>query len=158
MGLVDHSAELRLPTVAVPVRLALVGHEVVDAEVFVLDGLHGDLVDQVGVLVGDGASTFIPVRTQGKVRLLATPAIAWLSIAAAEPTPGEVVTLHDHQYRVELELAGGTVLAGTLLDSAPADRPRAIDHLNRAGAFVRLWSPERHYLINKAQIVGVTES
>ncbi|MBL0212591.1 MAG: hypothetical protein IPQ07_01765 [Myxococcales bacterium] len=153
----DHSAELRLPTVAVPVRLALVGHEVVDAEVFVVDVGHGDLVDQVGGVVGVVAA-FIPVRTQTKVRLLATHAIAWLSIAAVEPTPGEVVTLHDHQYRVELELAGGTVLTGTLLDSAPADRPRAIDHLNRAGAFVRLWTPERHYLINKAQIVGVTES
>jgi len=51
----------------------------------------------------------------------------------------------------------GTKLIGTMLDSSPADRPRVIDHLNRSGRFVRLWTTEEHYLINTTQVVAVTE-
>ena len=68
-----------------------------------------------------------------------------------------MVTLYDRQHRVEIELVAGTRLLGTLLDSSPADRPRVIDHLNGAASFVRLWTPHEHILINKAQIVCVTE-
>ena len=32
-----------------------------------------------------------------------------------------------------------------------------IDHLNGAGTFIRLWAPDDHYLVNKLQIVAVTE-
>jgi hypothetical protein len=44
-----------------------------------------------------------------------------------------------------------------LLDSAPADRPRVVDHLNGPGVFLRVWSPDEHVLVNKHQIVSVTE-
>ena len=44
-----------------------------------------------------------------------------------------------------------------LLDSSPADRPRVVDHLNRPGAFLRLWTSEEHYLVNKTQILHVVE-
>ena len=48
-------------------------------------------------------------------------------------------------------------LIGTLLDSSPVDRTRVMDHLNRAGRFLRLWATNEHFLINTAQVVAVTE-
>ena len=56
-----------------------------------------------------------------------------------------------------VELTTGGKLEGMLFDSAPADRPRVIDHLNGPGSFVRLWTSDEHYLINKAHILHVTE-
>jgi hypothetical protein len=44
-----------------------------------------------------------------------------------------------------------------LFDSSPADRPRVVDHLNRARRFLRLWTPDAQTLINTDQIVAVRE-
>ena len=35
--------------------------------------------------------------------------------------------------------------------------PAQIDHLNRAGRFVRLWTQEEQFLFNRSQIVWVSE-
>lgn len=149
--------ELRLPTIAVPVRLALVGHDEDGAELFVADGPRHDpsqLIDDV-VHVLEEPSGFLPVRIGGAVRLLGKHAISWISIRSEEPS--EVFTLYDRQHRVEIELFVGKRLTGSILSSMPAARPRVIDHLNTAVHFVRLWTPEGQFVINKTQIVGVTE-
>ena len=154
----DRSTDLRLPTFAVPVRLALVGHDVAPAELFVAaEAGRGrtDLIDDIVALL-DMAASFLPVRAHARIRLLGKHAVAWVAVARTEE-PSEVVTLYDRQHRVEIELVAGTRLLGTLLDSLPADQPRVIDHLNRATSFVRLWTPQEHILINRAQIVCVTE-
>ncbi len=151
--------ELRLPTVTVPVRLALFGREVAPAEVFLRDVPRrgkGHVIDDVAELL-DGPEAFVPVRLGGQVRLCGKHAIEWVSLARPDDDPADLLALYDRQHRVELELAGGTRLSGTLLDSSPADRPRVIDHLNHARTFVRLWTSDDHYLIHKARIVGVTE-
>ncbi len=150
--------ELKLPTIAVPVRLALVGHEAEGAELFVPDVARrgrSQLIDDV-VLALDEPAAFLPVRVGGTVRLLGKHAICWVSIEFPEE-PADAFTLYDRQHRVEVEISEGKRLSGTILSSSPADRPRAIDHLNRAVHFVRLWTPEHHFVINKNQIVGVTE-
>ena len=78
--------------------------------------------------------------------------------APAEPAEiPEELTLFDHQHFVEVELAHGTKLIGTLLDSAPADHSRVADHLNRSRRWLRLWTTDQHYLINVQQVVAVTE-
>jgi hypothetical protein len=69
----------------------------------------------------------------------------------------EELTLFDHQHFVEVELAHGSKLIGTLLDSESADHSRLGDHLNRSGYWLRLWTPDQHYLINAGQVVAVTE-
>lgn len=69
----------------------------------------------------------------------------------------EELTLFDHQHFVEVELAQGTKLIGTLLDSAPAEHARVGDHLNHLGRWLRLWTTDQHYLINVQQVVAVTE-
>jgi len=161
----NRSSELRLPTTVVPVRIALIGGMPTAAEMFVSDvprrgrsQLFDDLAAQL-----DAPVEFIPVRWPGRVRLLGKHAIAWIAVGRRgpdDPPPDDFssdLTLYDHEHIVEIELVRATKLIGTLLDSSPADRTRVIDHLNRAGAFVRLWTAEEHYLVNTRQIVAVTE-
>jgi len=167
MAAVERSTELRLPTVAVPVRLALVGREPMAADVFMADvsrSGRSQLLDDIAALLDDEAA-FMPVRDDSGVRLLAKHAIAWLSVnrrddeadLTFDDSPSEVITLYDRQYRVEIALVTGAKLVGMLLDSSPADRTRVVDHLNRAGAFVRLWTSDEHVLVNKTQILHVTD-
>lgn len=168
---VDRSAELRLPTVVVPVRLCLIGQEARGAELFVADVARrgrAHLLDDLVELL-DASAGFVPARLSGAVRLLGAHAIAWIAVrrhpgAGAEPAPTELpeelsdaATLYDRQHRVSIELAHGPAMAGIFLDSSPADRPRVIDHLNRPGLFVRLWTPDEQVLVNKRQIVAVAE-
>jgi hypothetical protein len=168
---------------AVAVRLAVVGGQPSAVEIFIPDvprrGVSQLLDDLAAQLASE--ARFLPVRTASRVRLLAKHAIAWIAIgrhepeavaaagagaaagvaagAAIDPTgeSPEELTLFDHQHFVEIELAHGTKLIGTLLDSAPADHSRVIDHLNRCGGWVRLWTTDQHYVINAAQVVAVTE-
>ncbi len=152
---------------AVTVRLAIVGASPAAVEMFVPDVPRrgrGQLLDDLAAQL-DGEVRFVPVRTTSRVRLVAKHAIAWIAIdrrqpedAPAEPAViPEDLTLFDHQHFVEVELAHGTKLIGTLLDSAPADRSRVADHLNRSGRWLRLWTTDQHYLINVQQVVAVTE-
>ena len=155
---VRHASQLRMPTIAVPIRLAVVGREPAPAELFVADvprSGRSELVDDVAAALDD-ALTFVPVRGDSGVVLLAKHAIAWVAIGF-EDSPSEVSTLYDRQHRVEIVLAGGGTVTGAFLDSLPADRPRVVDHLNRAGRFVRVWSSDTHYLVNALQIVEVRE-
>jgi hypothetical protein len=162
------TSELKLPTMAVGVRLALNGSEPSDVEMFVPEVAgrgHGQLLDALAAQVGAEAR-FLPVRSASRVRLLAKQAISWIAVARFgpdEPLPSEPteipeeLTLFDHQHFVEVELAHGNKLIGTLLDSAPADHSRVGDHLNQSRRWLRLWTTDQHYLINVQQVVAVTE-
>jgi hypothetical protein len=164
----NRSSELRLPTKVIAARLALVGAQPIAAELFVSDVRRrgrSHLLDDIAAQLGAEA-TFIPIRWSNQVRLLAKHAVVWISIRRRDPEempstdfddePSEL-TLYDREHRVEIELAHGAGLTGTILDSSPADRPRVMDHLNRAGRFLRLWTSDEHFLINTTQVVAVTE-
>ncbi len=164
----NRSSELRIPTKVVAVRLALAGTEPIAAEMFISDVRRrgrSHLLDDLAVQLAAEA-TFVPVRWSNRVRLLAKHAVAWVAVPRHDPdaTPAldfsdeaSELTLYDREHRVEIDLTHGARLTGTLLDSSPADHPRLVDHLNRAGRFVRLWTPDEHYLINTMQVVAVTE-
>lgn len=167
----DRANELRIPTITVAVQIAYGSHELVleQVELFVPDEPRqgrSQLLDAVAELL-EAPAPFIPIRGSDKTRLVAKAAIAWVAMrrrrrderpsADFAEEPSEVFTLYDRQHRVEIQMAQGTQLEGLLLDSSPADRPRVIDHLNHTVQFVRLWTSEEHLLINKAQIVRVTE-
>lgn len=148
----------------------MVGGAPAAAEMFVADvprrgrsHLFDDLAAQLCT-----ASDFVPIRAANRVRLLGKHAIAWIAVRRRDPDElpstdfsvqeqSEELTLYDRQHLVEVELVHATKLIGTLLDSAPADRPRVVDHLNHAGRFLRLWTTHEHYLINTSQVVAVTE-
>ena len=139
----------------VTVRLAIVGASPSAVEMFVPDVPRrgrGQLLDDLATQL-DGEARFVPVRTTSRVRLIAKHAIAWIAIDGSDDPD----TLFDREHRVDVALVAGGTLTGTLLDSAPAARPRVVDHLNRGGAFVRLWTPGLHYFVNKAHILHVTE-
>ena len=161
------TSELKLPTMVVAVRLAIVGTSPSAVEMFMPDVPRrgrGELLDDLATQL-DGEARFVPVRTTSRVRLVAKHAIAWIAIGRRDPdeAPAEPVeipeelTLFDHQHFVEVELAQGTKLIGTLLDSAPANHARVGDHLNHSGRWLRLWTTDQHYLINVQQVVAVTE-
>ncbi len=162
----DRKDELRLPTFTVAVRLALVGHEPTGAELFLSEEPRGrsEMIDMLGELL-DQATAFVPVKSARGVQLLAKHAIAWLAVPREElspehefdDVPSEVMTLYDRQHHVLVEMATGAKLEGMLFDSAPADRPRVIDHLNSVCKFVRLWTSDEHYLVHKDHILHVTE-
>ncbi len=148
--------ELKSPTVAVPVKVALAGRAAIDAEIFVADvpaNRHA-LLDAVAALLDEDAA-FLPVRVAGAIELYAKHAVAWLSVARAPEL--EELTVYDREHRVEIALAAGESLRGSVFDSSPAERPRIADHLNGAARFVRLWTSAAHVLVNKDQIVRVRE-
>jgi hypothetical protein len=156
---------------AVAVRLALVAAPPAAAEMFLPDipgRSHNQLLDDLaGQLAGD--TRFVPVRMESRVRLVGKHAIAWIAVTrygAGEATPEaaasaadipEELTLFDHQHFVEIELAHGHKLVGTLLDSESVEHSRLGDHLNRSSTWLRLWTPDQHYLVNAHQVVAVTE-
>jgi hypothetical protein len=188
----QRTSELKLPTMVVTVRLAIVGTPPSAVEMFVPDVPRrgrGQLLDDLAAQL-DGEARFVPVRTTSRVRLVAKHAVAWISVERRETGSGdpdgsaggagggaprgidrrdpaeppaepaeipEELTLFDHQHFVEVELAHGTKLIGTLLDSAPANHARVGDHLNHSGRWLRLWTTDQHYLINVQQVVAVTE-
>ncbi|MDB4959014.1 MAG: hypothetical protein JWO36_6583 [Myxococcales bacterium] len=163
----DRSAELRLPTVAVPVRVAILGQTPIAAELFVPETsqqARAQLLEDVSMVV-EKDEGFLPVRGPEGVRLFAKHAVVWIAIRREVEhdvdeeldMPEEVVTLYDRHHRVELQLVTGATLVGMLFDSSPADRPRVVDHLNRAKRFLRLWTADEHYLVNTQQILQVTE-
>ena len=86
MGQMERKPELRLPTVAVPVKLALVGRDAAAAELFVADAvrpgrsqLHNDIAAML-----DEPVSFLPVRGGSSVRLYAKASIAWVCMVRHE--------------------------------------------------------------------------
>lgn len=167
MRVMEQNAELRQPTIAVPVRLAVVGGEAAEAELFVPDTVRtgrAQMIEEIAVMLDDAAA-FVPVRGGGAVKLLAKRAIAWVEVQRSahdsevdvDESPSDVITLYDREHRVAVEVVGGRHFEGSLFDSLPAERPRVIDHLNRTRRFLRLWTPRTQTLINTDQIVSVSE-
>jgi len=163
----DAKPELVVPTVAVPVHLALTGQPAaIAAELFVADvprNGRAQLLDDLADML-ESTSEFVPVRVGRTVRLYAKHAIAWICVRRRDDVPSdydgdpsEVIVLYDRQHRVAVELRSGGAIAGVLFDSSPSDHPRAVDHLNRSGRFVRLWTASEHYLIHNVEILHVTE-
>ncbi|HUS30465.1 MAG TPA: hypothetical protein VMZ53_18275 [Kofleriaceae bacterium] len=168
----ERKPELRLPTTAVPVTLWLAGGVNIDAELFVGEMArtgHSQLLDDVATMLDETAS-FLPVRVERAIQLYAKRAILVVSVVRRDDdkdkddggdefddVPSEVFSLYDRQHHVKVELAGERSLSGMLFDSSPSDRPRVIDHLNGGGRFLRLWTEGTHYLINKDQIIRVSE-
>jgi len=149
----------------VPVRVTLVGQHPTPAELFLptTGTSRTQVLDDIAVLV-ENEARFFPFKWLGDVRLLGKHAIVWIAVHRAETEasdplhpPSEVTTLYDRQHHVEVQLIGGLKLTGTLLDSSPANHPRVVDHINGPGHFMRLWTADEHFLINKAQILQVTE-
>lgn len=174
------SSELRLPTLAVAVDLARAGRAPERVELFVADALgrsRSQLAGEIATML-DGEPAFVPVReldtsAEPRVAALNKQAILWIAISlrdvGAGPVsdsvpeavdafePSEILTLFDHRHDVRVELDTGVVVEGHVLYSSPADRPRLTDHLNASLRFLRVWTSDALYLVNKQHIVRVLE-
>lgn len=152
--------ELRLPTVAVSVHLAVGPHDTwyERGDLFVAeDNKKAEPVDALSSML-ESATQFVPFRTGELVRLVAKSAIVFVAVPGEiESSPETELVLYDRQHRVEVLLIQGTRFEGLLLDSSPGSHPRAIDHLNTVAQFVRLWTVKECVLIAKSQIATVTE-
>ena len=150
----ESTPDLRQPTRAVLVRIALVGQAATPAELFLpTTAASGTQLDDLIALV-EADAPFVPCKWLDDVRLLGKHAVAWIAVPRVE---AEATDLYDRQHHVEVQLLGGDKLTGTLLDSSPANHPRVVDHINGSAHFMRLWTADDHFLINKAQILQVTE-
>lgn len=161
------SAELRLPTLSVPVDLARAGRAPERVELF-LTGAPGrgraEVAGEVATLL-EADPAFLPVREPdapggARVALVGKRAILWVAVplgSLGDEEEGGGLTLFDHDHGVRVELDVGDELAGHVFFSSPADRPRLIDHLNLPVHFLRLWTPDALFLINKHHVVRVVE-
>ncbi|MCB9555299.1 MAG: hypothetical protein H6707_04295 [Deltaproteobacteria bacterium] len=105
------------------------------------------------------AGQFMPARDPETrdFLLLGTDQIRWLAISSAGMPLDDPDLLFDINSPVRLELCGGTNAAGSFLYSAPAAHARLLDHLNDRATWVVLHAGERLMIINKRQIVRVSE-
>jgi hypothetical protein len=156
------TAELRLPMVAIPVELARAGRPPERVELFVSDTTRSRaaIAAQIAELLERDAQ-FVPVQEPEapggpRVALVGKRAIRWVSVPlGGDPDADE--PLYDHDHDVSLELDDGEALTGHVLYNSPADRPRLADHLNLAVHFMRLWTADALYLVNKHHVVRVVE-
>ena len=170
--------DLRLPTHSVTVDLLRAGGDRERVELFVPEVTargRTALVAEVATLL-EQPSPFLPVREYARgrrVALVGKHAIVWVSIplgtAGTGPSgdavpdevgfePSEVFSLYDQRHDVTVEMIDAEPLAGHVLYSSPADRPRLVDHLNQTVTFLRVWTPEALYLVNKHHVVRVLET
>jgi hypothetical protein len=143
------SNDLRVPKDIIAVELAIAGSPARRMELFVAAG------QGLRELLENGDS-FVPARDLADRHgvIVNKAAIAWVALPLAVADDGE---LFDVRCLVRVELTGGGALEGELLSSPPAGRQRVVDQLNEAGAFVRLWMPERVCFVNKRMIARVLE-
>jgi hypothetical protein len=155
--------ELRLPTVSVAVDLLRAGRAPERVELFVPPVARGrtGLAAEVATLL-ENPNPFVPVREGARFALIGKQAIVWVAVTLTAPEDevdesSGVFALYDHRHEVRVELDGSEAIDGHVLYSSPADRPRLADHLNQPVHFVRVWTADALYLVNKHHVVRVLE-
>jgi hypothetical protein len=151
------SDQLRIPKRRAQVELHLAGGDTLQVGFFLAEFAsshagHERLSDLL-----NGRDDFLPAVD------LATDAMTFVAranIAAArvgeEWEPGN----HRHEaqeHDVEIGLADGTVLRGTVRFSLPADHSRLLDHLNERQPFLRLHQGDKVALVNKRHVARVVK-
>lgn len=155
---------LRTPTIALPVRLALQGDQATPAALFVPDlprQSRAQLLDDLAAVL-DEDRDFVPVLFGERRVLVNRSAMAYVAVARRSPNEddeiSDVHTLYDHRCPVAVTLHDGTPLRGTLLFSSPADRARLVDFINLGPRFVRVWTGDELFLVQRSAIRTLCES
>lgn len=160
------SDELTLPKIAVAVELALEGRAVRSVEVFVAEHLERAFRRQHVLDLLEDETQFLPGHATdgGGFALFNKAALIWVGISLDQgslPVEEEAETmdsqLYDESCNVCIELVSGETMNGEVLYSAPSGHARLGDYLNRPGRFIRVWTADHLYLVNKAYIVSLGE-
>jgi hypothetical protein len=153
---------LRIPKEAFAVELALAGAVPRRVEVFLAEQRANEFRRQLVLDLLEQAQAFLPARdtSSGTREIFNKDALLWIGVPLA-PFGSQAATGEDELFEfrrpVRVDLIGGEPLAGEVLYSAPEQSTRLVDYLNEPGRFLRLWSKETLYLINKAFVLRVVE-
>lgn len=153
---------LRIRKQAVAVELALAGGAPRRVEVFVAEHRDNEFRRQDVLNLLEHVQAFLPARdcSTGQWEVFNKDALLWIGIPlspfGSEPADADQ-ELYEFRRSVRVDLIGAEPLHGDLLYSARQESTRLQDHLNEAGRFLRVWSGERLFLVNKAFVVRVVQ-
>lgn len=152
---------LRVRKQALEVELALPGAVPRRVELFLAEhGAHGFSRQRVLELIEE-SEWFLPAcdGTSSEWESFNVRAVVWIAMSRASAeadAAGE--ELYDHRKLVRVELDGSRPLEGEILYSAPDGFARVVDVMNRRDRFLRLWSGDLVYLVNKNSVLRVVEA
>jgi hypothetical protein len=114
----------------VPVRLHTVDGGTVEAEVFLHTVGESGRPETLGDRLNDPHLRFLPCRIAGRVELVHLDRLAYVEALAPLPELQELEEVGAARQPVEVDLAHGPALQGTLVYSRPAGSQRVSDLLN----------------------------
>jgi hypothetical protein len=161
--LVDKTGPLRIRKQAVAVELALAAGQPRRVEVFVAEHRDKEFRRQDVLDLLEHVQAFLPARdaATGRGEIFNKDALLWIAVPLS-PFGSEPVEAPDELFEfrrpVRVDLLGGQAVSGELLYSAPAESTRLVDYVNEPGRFLRLWTNDFLYLINKAFVLRVVEA
>lgn len=145
----------------IEVELVLAGEPPRRVELFLAE--HGSRgFDRQSVLdLLEQSEGFLPAcdRETGNWESFNSRSVNWIGMSRVATGADESANeLYDRRKLVRVEFAGAAPLEGELLYSAPEESARVVDVMNRRERFLRLWSGDRVYLVNKASVLRVVEA
>jgi len=159
----DEDQGFVVPKRAVTVELALRGRAPERARVFVPAREDGEVARHAVIDLLEKELGFLPTQAESDrtPQIFNKDALVWVAVAShkvAAAGAEDDDALFEYRHEVRVELVGGDMLVGELLYTLPPEHARVVDYLNSAGRFLRLWTPERVYLINKSFVERVFEA
>jgi len=160
---VDRTGPLRIRKQAVAVELALAGGEPRRVQVFVAEHRANEYRRQDVLDLLEHVQAFLPARdpATGRGEIFNKDALLWIALPlspfGSEPE-SEAEELFEFRRPARVDFLGGQSISGELLYSAPAESTRLVDYVNEPGRFVRLWTKDFLYLINKAFVLRLVET
>jgi hypothetical protein len=159
----DHPAPLKIRKQAVAVELALAGGEPRRVEVFVAEHRDNEYRRQDVLDLLEHVQAFLPARdpATGRGEIFNKDALLWIALPLSpfgSEQESEAEELFEFRRPVRVDFHGGQSISGELLYSAPAESTRLVDYVNEPGRFLRLWTKDFLYLINKAFVLRLVET
>ncbi|HEY6066741.1 MAG TPA: hypothetical protein VIY96_11325 [Thermoanaerobaculia bacterium] len=153
--------DLRIRKDPLEVELALAGRSPRLVELYLAEHGAHDFVRQRVVDLIEQANSFLPACDveSGQWESFNARSVVWIGIPRpAVEAEGSADELFEHRRGISVTLADGGSLEGEVLYSAPEGEARLVDYLNRRDRFLRLWSGDRLFLVNKESVVRVVEN
>lgn len=158
----NQTETLRIAKKAVAVDLTLAGGQPRRVEIFLAEHRANEFRRQDVLDLLEKEHAFLPVQDAGTSagEIINKDALLWIGVP---PTPfgseaDAPEELFEFRRSVRVELLGTAALEGDLLYSAREESTRIVDHLNEAGRFLRLWTNDRLYLINKTFVLRIVQT
>jgi len=139
-----------------PVDIELVTGERLTGDIFVQSSWRGPLVLEDAPEYMNQSEPFFPLElADGSTRLVARRQVAAVKCTAA---PALDPAAYGRPATVEIQLASGSRVSGTLYIEAIAPNQRVLDYLNHeTDVFITLRDPAGDHVVNRAHILTVTE-